>query len=343
MKPPSFWYDPTPHPLTKLLKPFSKCFSSAASFRPLLSKIKEVPIPVICCGNLTIGGSGKTPISMDLAKSLISKNFRPHFLTRGYGRRKHYSSTPILTLSPQDHPIENWKLFGDEPCLLSKISPCWIDSNRKKCAKYAYQNGANILILDDGFQYPFLKKDLNLLLFNGEYGIGNGFSLPAGPLREDLTVAAKRTDFAIIVGEDKCNLSAELKRHEITPIHVEFNIHSEILRKFSHQKVYAFAGIAFPECFFKMLRQHGLKLFKTFSFSDHHIYTPEEISKFFEISKKIPLLTTAKDAVKFPREVRNNFHIIEINVKWSSLNEKEKLLQSCLKNYNERMKKNYNA
>ncbi|QCE32143.1 tetraacyldisaccharide 4'-kinase [Acetobacteraceae bacterium] len=337
MKTPRFWYQSASHPFAKYLNPFSKIVILANRFRQKISQPKYFPIPIICCGNITVGGSGKTPIALEIAQILKRNHFSPHFLTRGYGRKKKQSHFKNLYISPTNPPSIDLKFFGDEALLLGRVAPCWIDSDRRKTALLASQMGADCLILDDGFQSPLLYKDLNLLLFNGQHAIGNTHILPAGPLREPLLDAIKRADYAIIVGEDRFKLSDRLKKSGLPTTHVSLAPSSTFLNQFLSEPVCAFAGIAFPEDFFKMLSQYGLKLVKTYVFSDHHIYTKSEVEKLLKIAKRFPLLTTEKDAMRFPEEIRKYFMIVKVKVIWHSAQKRDEIFQILLKKYKARM------
>ena len=302
MKTPTFWSDR--NCLSVLLSPLGKLYNLATQVNIKKHHPQKVNIPVICIGNLTAGGTGKTPTAISVAQLLQQAKYTPYFVSRGYGGTLHNVIVDTQAHTPQQ--------VGDEPLLLARQAPAVVNPNRYEAAIKAEQNGANIIIMDDGFQNPKLHKDLSFLVFDGGFGYGNGFCLPAGPLRESLSSGLKRADAVIIIGDDKHNLAQQVKlpvfKGKITPVAPDF----------SEKNVIAFAGIGRPEKFYQSLRELNFNLVETINFPDHHFYSETELSDLIRKAedKSCTLITTSKDMVKIPPHLRTHFKVLEIKVKW---------------------------
>ena len=197
--------------------------------------------------------------------------------------------------------------------LLARESSVVVNKQRWQGAQKAITNGADCIIMDDGFQNPALHKDLSFIVIDGAVGFGNRRCIPSGPLREFLSAGLKRADAAIIIGQDKTNLSGLLKglpvfHGSITPV--------EPLR--DNSDVIAFAGIGRPQKFYRSLQELGFNLIKTVDFPDHHFYTEDELKQLISEAeeKQAALYTTAKDYVKIPAALRNRFRVLEITITW---------------------------
>lgn len=305
MKTPAYW---SKRGLTAgLLLPAGMLYSAATALRLKIKKPHKVSVPVICIGNLTAGGSGKTPTATAIATLLKNNGRNPAFVSRGYGG--HLCGVMV---DPKCHTAQD---VGDEPLLLAREAPVSINPDRPQAALKAIDNGADILIMDDGFQNPGLHKDLSFLVFDGGSGIGNGWPVPAGPLRENFVAGVKRAQAAVIIGEDRHNLADKL---ENLPI-FKATVVSELPALVS-DKVIAFAGIGRPEKFYASLNQQGIKPIKTFDFPDHHFYSPQELENLLQQADaaKAELVTTAKDFVKIPPQMQPLFKVLEIKVKWEN-------------------------
>ena len=203
---------------------------------------------------------------------------------------------------------------GDEPLLLARQVPTVVSPDRYLGAQIAENAGADIIIMDDGFQNPKLHKDLSFLVFDGGFGYGNGWCIPAGPLRESLSAGLKRADAIIIIGEDKHNLASKFNlpvfQGNIVPTTPEFE----------ERKAIAFAGIGRPEKFYQSLRELNFELVETIDFPDHHYYSEPELNELITKAqeKSCILVTTAKDMVKIPTALRPKFKVLEIEVKWNN-------------------------
>src|SRR5690242_5245426 len=225
--------------LSTVLEPAAWVYGQAAAARQRWTTPWRAPVPVICVGNLVAGGAGKTPVALSLAQRLAKRGRRVHILSRGYGGR----SPGPLAVDPARHTAAD---VGDEPLLLAEVAPTWVARDRVAGAKAAIAAGAELLLLDDGFQNPTFAKDLSLVVVDGGYGLGNGRVLPAGPLREPLPRGLARADAIVLMGEDSAGvapITAEkpLCRARLVP---------ENPGEVAGRTVVAFAGIGRPEKFF---------------------------------------------------------------------------------------------
>lgn len=289
-----------------LLWPLGCLYGLATALRIAIKHPQKVNAKVICVGNLTAGGTGKTPVSIALAKLLAQHNRNPFFVTRGYGG--------ILQDIQVDSSRHEAREVGDEPLLLARQAPVIVNRKRVDGARKAVALGADTIILDDGFQNPALYKDLSFLVIDGEFGFGNGFCIPAGPLRESVSRGLRRAQGIIIVGEDKHNLAPKLDipvfRARISPV----------CPPVSNPRTIAFAGIGRPQKFYRSLRECGFEVVKTFDFPDHHFYQEDELKRLMDEARNLnaELYTTSKDYVKIPAHLRSYFKVLEIEITWDA-------------------------
>lgn len=302
MKTPKYWQSNSF--ISKLLTPLGYIYGALTGLRIKLKKPKKAEIPVICIGNITAGGTGKTPVSISVAKLLSGEMFHPYFVSRGYGGKLQN-----VIVNNKKHTAHD---VGDEPLLLSAQAPVVVNADRYKAAQKATEQGADVVIMDDGFQNPGLHKDLSFLVFDGHYGIGNGKIIPAGPLRETLENGIKRADAVIILGKDKHNLAQRCG----LPV---FFGHTEAAQTtINNQDVIAFAGIGHPQKFYHTLKQQGFNVVKTIDFPDHHFYTREDLDAIVKEAQKLnaQIYTTGKDFVKIPPLYSQDINVLEIAVVW---------------------------
>jgi len=318
MRTPLFWKQK--NTLSTLLLPLGWVYALVTKLRIKRTRPYKAARPVICVGNLTAGGSGKTPVSLSLAGLLKDMGFHPAFITRGYGGK-----IKNIMVDPSRHTAE---LAGDEPMLLAAAAPTFINPDRARAAQTAIsQAEADVLIMDDGFQNPGLFKDLSFLVFDGAYGIGNGRVIPAGPLRETCAEGLKRAQALIILGPDKSGIAA------LNPELPVFYAQTEPLApKVKNRKALAFAGIGHPQKFYQSLAQAGVTIDKTVDFPDHHFYTREEILKLISeaAASDLVLYTTSKDYVKIPADLQSHFEVLEIKINWQDPARLRKFLQDRL-------------
>ncbi|MFZ1990219.1 MAG: tetraacyldisaccharide 4'-kinase [Alphaproteobacteria bacterium] len=270
--------------------PLGALYDFGGRVRFALTKPYVAPVPVICVGNVTAGGTGKTPFSITLAHGLKALGHRPHIVTRGYGG----SLRGPVQVDPERHTASE---VGDEPLLLSNAAPTWIAKNRRAGVEHAVSAGADMIVMDDGLQNPSVAKTVSLVLVDGEVGFGNGRVIPAGPLRESVERCFARADALILMGEESHRTRAQIAgwRGPVFHAHLEPNA-----THIAPQPYIAFAGIARPDKFFATLDRLGVRMIERVAFPDHHVFTESEIKSLISRAKasNARLITTAKDAVR---------------------------------------------
>ena len=305
MKTPKYWQSNSF--ISKMLAPLGFVYGALTQARLKIVKPKKVEIPVICIGNITAGGTGKTPVSISIAKLLGIEMYHPYFVTRGYG-----GQLQNVIVNNKKHTAAE---VGDEPLLLSQQAPVVVNADRYAGAELAIKNGADVIVMDDGFQNPALYKNLSFLVFDGTYGIGNGKIIPAGPLRETFRNGIKRADALIILGKDKHNLAGKSG----LPV---FYGHTEAVQtcNIENPNVVAFAGIGHPQKFYHTLCLQGFNVVETIDFPDHHFYSREELDKILEKAKALnaEVYTTSKDYVKIPHLLQKEIKVLEVAVVWDN-------------------------
>lgn len=310
MRPPEFWRADASGrdaalALRAVLTPISWAYAFATAHRIRTIVSRHAPVPVICVGNLTVGGAGKTPISRAI-RAKLGPN--AHLLSRGYGGR----IAGPLRVTPDMAASE----VGDEPLLHARDGAAWIARDRLAGALAAAQAGAHAIIMDDGFQNPALAKDLSIIAVDPEYGIGNGQVFPAGPLRERLADGLARADAIVLLspnaevqrpdwldGFAKPILQARLEPAGIAP---EGNL-------------VAFAGLARPEKFFGTLAAMGAKVAEAVPFADHHPYSEDDLALLEDLAKDhdARLITTEKDAARLSSAWRARVAVLPVAARFA--------------------------
>ena len=295
MRAPSFWWKPGSG---LLLSPLAGFYGAAAWLR-LQRHGRSAGIPVICLGNLTVGGAGKTPAALMVARLLLAAHRRPFFLSRGYGGRLR---GPVM-VNPKIHRARD---VGDEPLLLAQLAPTIVARNRAAGAETARFGGASVIVMDDGFQNPSLQKDLSILLVDCRRGIGNGRIFPAGPLRAPLEAQLARAQALVMVGTGDGAAAVEqaARRHRLPIFHGRIEPDRQTLLALAGRKILAFAGIADPGKFFATLNEAGIAIAARAEFADHHQYTAAEARDLLARAEadNLLLLTTEKDHVRLGRD-----------------------------------------
>ena len=267
----------------------------------------HAPVPVLCVGNATLGGAGKTTVALDLVARLDAAGRVPHALLRGYGgtvRRVHR----VATGDPA-------ALVGDEALLLAARAPTWVGADRAASAAAAAAAGAGVLVMDDGLQNPGLAKDVALLVIDGGFGFGNARVLPAGPLREPVAAACTRCTAAVLIGPDRHGATAALPPG--LPL-LRARLVAEAAPDLRGTRVLAFAGIARPGKFFDSLAEAGAEIVARTAFPDHHAFTAREMARLLASAARfgaVPV-TTAKDAVRLPAAVRAAVRVLGVRLCW---------------------------
>jgi tetraacyldisaccharide 4'-kinase len=303
----TFWY--RRGAIAWLLWPVSMVFCFLVVTRKLLYKIRLLRsrhpgIPVIIVGNVTVGGSGKTPLTIWIAEFLKAKGWSPAIVSRGYkGKKSEVPRAATIASEAED--------VGDEPVLLSRRSGCpvWVGADRLQviAALRAANPGVDVVILDDGLQHYRLRRDLEIAVVDGR-GLGNGFLLPAGPLREpawrlrtvDAVVAngpSTKQDFTMLLEGETLHRMTDARDRQP-------------LKAFAGQKVHAVAGIGDPQRFFLKLGAAGIKV-QPHRFPDHHAFTPRDL----EFGDALPVLMTEKDAVKLRHAARPEWWVLPVTAR----------------------------
>jgi tetraacyldisaccharide 4'-kinase len=280
----------------------------------------RAPVPVVCCGNVTVGGAGKTTLVLDLAQRLSGRGV--HILLRGYGG----SSRGVHRVQLAD-PVG---LVGDEALLLAQAAPTWTGGDRAASARAAVQAGAKILLMDDGLQNPTLVKTTSILVIDGRTGFGNGRVLPAGPLRESVAAAAARCQAAVLIGADATNAVSRLP--PALPLLRADLMQDRSIRALAGRPIVAFAGIALPEKFFGPLRRAGAIMVATRPFPDHHPYSARDLDGLMREARQgaAVLVTTPKDAVRLPATIRSQVVVVGVGLGWHDAAALDQLLARAI-------------
>lgn len=290
-----------------------------------LTLTMRVSKPVICVGNITVGGAGKTPTTLSIARHLKAQGMNPAIISRGYlGRLKG-----PLKVDPLCHSAKD---VGDEPLLLAASVPTWISANRYKGAQAAIEAGADILILDDGLQHKTLHQDFKICVISTKQAFGNGQLFPLGPLRETVAEGLSRMDALFVISHvpgARLENAATILPAGVPVIKAEIGIDKEDWVRLREKKLVAFAGVAQPEKFFDTLRVEGFDVKATVPFSDHHDYTPEELEELKRLAKKhsAQLVTTQKDWVRLPRDLQKTLACLRILLEYEDGNQLRRLLK----------------
>jgi tetraacyldisaccharide 4'-kinase len=297
MREPAFWWRPGSG---ILLSPLGGIYGAVAGSR-MRRPGQSIGVPVICLGNLTVGGAGKTPAALMVARLLLAAHERPVFLTRGYGGRLR---GPVR-VDPAKH---NAAAVGDEPLLLARLAPTIVARDRLAGAKAARREGATVIVMDDGLQNPALTKDLAIVLIDGRRGIGNGRTIPAGPLRAPLQTQIAHAHAIVLVGRGESAEESQgaaavarcTQRRDIAVFHGHLQPDADMVAAIGARKVLAFAGIANPDKFFATLLEAGITAAEHVSFPDHHRYSAAEARGLLSRAdaENLMLLTTEKDLAR---------------------------------------------
>ena len=293
MREPGFWHGPASLN-SHLLKPLGALYGAIAA-RRLQRRGLNAGIPVICVGNYHVGGAGKTPTVLALAKLLCELGETPVVLSRGYGGKLR---GPVR-VDTQRHAASD---VGDEPLMLASHLPVVVSRKRADGVPLARSQGATVILMDDGFQSPAIIKDASLIVIDSERGIGNGQIFPAGPLRAPLRPQLARTDALIIIGDGNAAaaVAAEIASQGKPVLRARLVPDQAVVAQLRGQRVLAFAGIGDPTRFFNTLRASGIDVAREQAFADHHPYSEPEIEGLITEAKRdgLTLVTTEKDLAR---------------------------------------------
>ena len=295
---PKFWDKKQISLFSILLFPIALLVKLFSFFKRFLTKTDQCSIPIICVGNIYLGGTGKTPMCIEIFSILKNLNMKPVFVRKKY------------------------EYFRDEVALQKKVGPTYQNKKRINAIKEAIQNDANIAILDDGFQDFSINKNLSILCFNEKQWIGNGLVIPSGPLREELS-ALKRADCVIINGEKNINIESKIfsKNKEIKIFYTKHK--GQNIDEFKNKKVTAFAGIGNPVNFFNLLKDNNINTVEEIKFPDHYNYSENELKNLISKAKEnnAILLTTEKDYLRIDENYKKNINCLKIVVEIENRNQ----------------------
>jgi tetraacyldisaccharide 4'-kinase len=293
MREPGFWHGPASLN-SHLLKPLAALYGAVAAKR-LRHKGLNAGIPVLCVGNYNVGGAGKTPTVLAIAKLLCELGETPIVLSRGYGGELR---GPVR-VDPVRHTASD---VGDEPLMLAGHLPVVVSRKRADGVPLARSQGATVILMDDGFQSPAIVKDASLIVIDSERGIGNGQVFPAGPLRAPLRPQLARTDALIIVGNGNAaqSVAAEIAAQGKPVLSAHLKPDEVQVAQLRGRRVLAFAGIGDPTRFFNTLRASGIEVAGQRAFADHHPYSQAEIESLIAEARgdALTLVTTEKDLAR---------------------------------------------
>ena len=295
---PKFWDKNQISFFSVILFPISLLIKVLNFLKHFFTKPYQSSISVICVGNIYLGGTGKTPLCIEIFSILENLNMNPAFV------RKKYDS------------------FQDEVKLQKQVGPVFQNKKRVNAIKEASKSKINIVILDDGLQDFSIKKNLSIVCFNEKRWTGNGLVIPSGPLRESLT-ALKRANHVFINGKKNIGIESEIfsKNKKVKIFYTQYK--PENIEQFKNNKIIAFAGIGDPENFFDLLNDNKLNIIETIKFPDHHKYSEKELESLLNKIKEnnTILLTTEKDYFRISEIYKKNIKFLKIKVEISNKNQ----------------------
>jgi tetraacyldisaccharide 4'-kinase len=290
---PEFWWRADPTGRALALWPLARAWGAAATWRMNRAPQFRPPVPVICVGNFVVGGAGKTPTAIALARMARSRGLTPGLLASGYGGR---AKGPILV----DPAVYGADHVGDEALLLAAVAPTVVARDRVAGARKLIAEGVDAIVMDDGFQNPSLAKDLSLIVVDSGVGVGNGMSVPSGPMRAPLTPQLQRADALLMIGDGEgidpivraaARAGRATLRARLRPVRI---------KEWRKQPILAFAGIGRPQKFFATLAETGATVARTVGFPDHHPYAEADATTLLAAAEAggLRLVTTEKDYVR---------------------------------------------
>lgn len=322
---PDFWYANPDDTVAFVLRPLGWIYALVGRLRHLFTTPFRTTVPVICVGNLTAGGTGKTPLAIAIGERLKAQGLRVAFLSRGYG-----ADVPgaMIVDGTQDLAAD----VGDEPLMLAQYAMTVVSPDRPAGARLAVSRGAQVIVMDDGFQNPSLSKDLCFVVVDAAKGFGNGCVIPAGPLRERIEDGMSRANALILMGNGSSKLpdSKPVMRAELVPVAGE-------AQRLKDQTVVAFAGIGLPQKFYETATACGATIKATKSYPDHYAYSEDDLAELRELAKthNAQLLTTEKDWLRLPASARREVDVLKVAAQFddTSNTQLDQFITACLKTF----------
>jgi tetraacyldisaccharide 4'-kinase len=316
MKTPRFWSNPPERPgwQARLLAPAAWLWRLGGWWRGRAVVPYRAPVPVVCIGNLTAGGAGKTPMVAALLARLVAQGRDPHVVSRGHGGRLARSS------SARPHRVDpdrdSYEAVGDEPLLLAALAPVWVARDRAAGARAAAAAGAGLIVMDDGFQNPSVVKDRSILMVDAGPGFGNARLIPAGPLREPVAGGLARADAVVLVGTGAERKAAVARWPGLAGALAARLVPRRTGLSLEGEKVLAFAGIGRPGKFFATLKAMGAQIVEAVPFADHCDYPPAVLRRLQRraLAEGAMLVTTEKDAVRLPAGFRREVVVVQVHL-----------------------------
>lgn len=327
---PPFWWT-KPDWRAYALWPASRLYGLIAGTRMRRARRVSIPVPVICVGNFTVGGAGKTPTSIALARAAKARGLRPGFLSRGYGG----SLDVITVVDPNRHRARD---VGDEPLLLAREAMTVISRRRVEGARRLVQEGVDLIIMDDGFQSARLVFDHALLVVDSRRGLGNGYMVPSGPVRAPLSEQMHQASALLVVGDG--NAADTLIRQAARAgkaVHTA-RLATIDVADLADRPVLAWSGLADNEKFFRTVESTGASLYVTRGFPDHHHLTDDEVADILDHAEAhgYGIVTTAKDSVRLAgghgrsEELLQKSRVIEVEIRFDDPKAPDKVIQAAL-------------
>ena len=301
-KKPEFWDKSELSIWSIILYPFSLLFLIISLGAKFLKIKKKFPIPVVCVGNIYTGGTGKTPLALEIFKITKSYGKNPAFVKKGYD------------------------YLYDEIQMLDKAGKTYSDKNRKEAIKSLISDKHDVAILDDGFQDLSIEKDFSILCFNSRQLIGNGFLIPAGPLRESFD-SIKKADCVLINGDRNIEFENKINKinKNIKIFYSKYKIKN--IENFKNKEIVAFAGIGNPSNFFHLLKENNINVKKTYSFPDHYNYSENDFSKIIG-DKNMKIITTEKDYFRMNDRQKQNCEFVKVDLEIENKSEFVNLIKN---------------
>jgi len=291
-----------------LLLPVTFLYGLIIFLRKKLVSQKKFPISVICVGNLYVGGTGKTPVSIEICKFL-----------------KEFDQNPAVI--KKEYPDQD-----DEIHLLKKYSKVFVAKKRSEAINKAIEKKYNFAVLDDGYQDQSIKKDLSIICFHENQKVGNGLTIPSGPLRESLE-ELKNCQIILVNGKKDLEFELKLKRYNSDVEFFYYNYYPKNIENYKNKKLIAFAGIGNPENFFYLLKQNHLNIVKEVSYPDHYSFDEKELEKLnkFEKIYNAKLITTEKDFMRINPFIRKKYDFIKVGIKFENEDKFKKKFKELIK------------